>query len=109
MHYTKHHFCCHLCDRAGVANKWFKDYHGLDVHFGDRHWPCHEAACKERRFVAFEDEFQLQLHMQEAHRKDWGSSGGKRGGARLTLSGGMFHGVQVGPDSVTLERRARAL
>jgi hypothetical protein len=68
MHYTKNHFCCHLCDRLGIANKWFRDYSGLDAHYSKDHWPCHDPKCKERRFVAFEDEFQLRLHQQEVHR-----------------------------------------
>jgi len=69
LHYTKNHFCCHLCDRLGVANKWFRDYAGLDAHYSKDHWPCHDPKCKERRFVAFEDEFQLRLHQQDVHRQ----------------------------------------
>lgn len=33
MHYTKNHFCCHICDRLGLKNKWFRDYAGLDAHY----------------------------------------------------------------------------
>jgi|AntAceMinimDraft_5_1070358.scaffolds.fasta_scaffold10304_2 hypothetical protein len=42
----------------------FYSTQGLDVHYGRDHWACHDPKCKERRFVAFEDEFQLTLHLQ---------------------------------------------
>ena len=109
QHYSRTHFCCHICDKLQRPNKWFRDYQvcficevavglmisscstclcehdsvsrvcsncslflasllqSLDVHYGRDHWACHDPKCKERRFVAFEDEFQLTLHVQVWH------------------------------------------
>lgn len=66
-HFTENHFSCHLCDRQGLKNIWFKDYHNLDLHFGSHHFLCHDPECRSQRFVAFEDEFQLQAHVATAH------------------------------------------
>uniref|UniRef100_A0A7S2WW84 C2H2-type domain-containing protein n=1 Tax=Rhizochromulina marina TaxID=1034831 RepID=A0A7S2WW84_9STRA len=66
-HFTENHFACHICDKLGVPNKWFKDYQSLDIHFSDKHYPCHDPQCRARRFVAFEDEFQLQAHVARHH------------------------------------------
>ena len=75
-HLNKEHYKCHICDKQGKPNQFFKDYAQLEKHFDRDHFLCHDAQCLAARFVVFENEIDLRAHEQSVHgtsRRDGGT------------------------------------
>jgi hypothetical protein len=75
-HLNKEHYKCHICDKQGKPNQFFKDYNMLEKHFDREHYMCHDAQCLAARFVVFENEIDLRAHEQGVHgtsRRDGGT------------------------------------
>jgi hypothetical protein len=66
-HLNKEHYKCHICDRMGKPNQFFKDYPRLETHFDRAHFMCHDRQCLEARFVVFENEIDLRAHESSVH------------------------------------------
>lgn len=67
--HMKHtHERCHVCDQIDSRHpRWFKHYELLQKHFDLDHYACHVLVCRDMKFVVFQDEFELQLHMAKEH------------------------------------------
>ena len=61
-HLNKEHYKCHICDKQGKPNQFFKDYTRLERHFDRDHYLCHDGQCLSARFVVFENEIDLRAH-----------------------------------------------
>ena len=75
-HLNKEHYKCHLCDKRGKPNQFFKDYTSLERHFDREHYLCHDAQCLAARFVVFENEIDMRGHEASVHgtsRRDGGT------------------------------------
>lgn len=75
-HLNKQHYKCHICEKQGKPNQFFKDYQMLEKHFDRDHYMCHDAQCLAARFVVFENEIDLRAHEQGVHgtsRRDGGT------------------------------------
>ena len=75
-HLNKEHYKCHICEKVGRPNQFFKDYPRLERHFDREHYLCHDAQCLAARFVVFENEIDLRGHEQNVHgtsRRDGGT------------------------------------
>jgi E3 ubiquitin-protein ligase ZNF598 len=59
--HTKHE-TCFLCQKAGRADDYFRDYQHLEHHFERNHFICNDPECRAKRFVAFSDAIALQAH-----------------------------------------------
>ena len=66
-HLNKEHYKCHICDKMGKPNQFFKDYKRLETHFDREHFLCHDQQCLEARFVVFENEIDLRAHESSVH------------------------------------------
>lgn len=66
-HLNEKHELCHLCAKAGSRYQYFRDYAALEHHFGEAHFLCPDARCRENRFVAFYTDLQLQAHVYSEH------------------------------------------
>lgn len=66
-HLNKEHYKCHICDKMGKPNQFFKDYPRLETHFDRAHFMCHDRQCLEARFVVFENEIDLRVHENSVH------------------------------------------
>jgi hypothetical protein len=66
-HLNKEHYKCHICDKMGKPNQFFKDYPRLETHFDRAHFMCHDRQCLEARFVVFENEIDLRAHENSVH------------------------------------------
>ena len=62
QHLNKEHYKCHICEKQGIDNQWFKNYRSLARHFDKQHFMCHDVQCLEARFVVFENELDLRAH-----------------------------------------------
>ena len=75
-HLNKEHYKCHICEKAGKPNQFFKDYTRLERHFDREHYLCHHQQCLAARFVVFENEIDLRAHESSVHgttRRDGGT------------------------------------
>ena len=75
-HLNKEHYKCHICDKLGKPNQFFKDYARLERHFDREHYLCHHPQCIAARFVVFENEIDLRAHEASVHgtsRRDGGT------------------------------------
>ena len=75
-HLNKEHYKCHICDKQGKPNQFFKDYTRLERHFDRDHYLCHDQQCIAARFVVFENEIDLRAHESSVHgttRRDGGT------------------------------------
>ena len=75
-HLNKEHYKCHICDKLGRPNQFFKDYERLERHFDREHFMCHDPQCLAARFVVFENEIDLRGHEANVHgtsRRDGGT------------------------------------
>ena len=73
---NKEHYKCHICDKQGKPNQFFKDYTRLERHFDRDHYLCHDTQCLSARFVVFENEIDLRAHESSVHgttRRDGGT------------------------------------
>ncbi|KAL3788515.1 hypothetical protein HJC23_006553 [Cyclotella cryptica] len=66
-HLNKEHYKCHICDKMGKPNQFFKDYARLETHFDRDHFLCHDKQCLDARFVVFENEIDLRAHEASVH------------------------------------------
>eukprot|EP00586_Coscinodiscus_wailesii_P008873 CAMPEP_0172522240 /NCGR_PEP_ID=MMETSP1066-20121228/293020_1 /TAXON_ID=671091 /ORGANISM="Coscinodiscus wailesii, Strain CCMP2513" /LENGTH=420 /DNA_ID=CAMNT_0013305227 /DNA_START=13 /DNA_END=1271 /DNA_ORIENTATION=- len=66
-HLNKHHYKCHVCERQGRSNQFFKNYDTLAIHFDKAHYLCRDAQCLAARFVVFENEIDLRAHERQVH------------------------------------------
>ena len=62
QHLHKEHYKCHICEKQGKDNQWFKNYGSLARHFEREHFLCQHPMCLEARFVVFENELDLKAH-----------------------------------------------
>jgi hypothetical protein len=67
QHLHKDHYKCHVCEKAGIDNQFFKNYNSLEKHFDQRHFLCHDVQCLGARFVVFENELDLRGHELHVH------------------------------------------
>lgn len=75
-HLNKEHYKCHICEKQGRPNQFFKDYPRLERHFDREHFLCHEPQCLAARFMVFENEIDLRAHERDVHgthRRDGGT------------------------------------
>jgi hypothetical protein len=67
QHLHKEHYKCHICEKQGLDNQWFKNYRSLERHFDKQHFLCHDVQCLAARFMVFENELDLRGHELSAH------------------------------------------
>lgn len=67
QHLNKDHYKCHVCERQGLNNQFYKNYRSLEKHFDQHHFLCHDAQCLDARFVVFENELDLRHHERQVH------------------------------------------
>mmetsp|Transcript_14500 Transcript_14500/g.36421 ORF Transcript_14500/g.36421 Transcript_14500/m.36421 type:complete len:872 (-) Transcript_14500:54-2669(-) len=67
QHLHKEHYKCHICEKQGKDNQWFKHYGSLARHFEKQHFLCNHPQCLEARFVVFENELDLKAHEIAVH------------------------------------------
>lgn len=68
IHMRDNHEKCHICEKIDPAHpQWFRDYGHLFEHFKSGHYICNVPTCLEKKFIVFEDEFELQTHMAKEH------------------------------------------
>jgi hypothetical protein len=104
-HCRREHETCHICQRSNTnssssnnsaairpsAPRYFRNYTALDEHFSAEHFPCPEGVCREMKFVVFESEVELKLHLAQVHERSGMSGGGRSGGQqRISVSGMSF-------------------
>jgi len=108
VHLNKDHYNCHLCEKAGVKFKYYKDYKNLELHFRQNHLLCEDPGCLARKFIVFDNEIDMEVHNRKYHptftmkrattlkldfkvaRNTAGSSGngrGEEGGPSLKMGG----------------------
>jgi hypothetical protein len=66
-HLNKDHYKCHVCEKIGVQNQFFRDYHKLNLHFDSEHYLCHHPDCLAARFVVFQNDIDLIAHERDIH------------------------------------------
>ena len=66
-HLNKEHYKCHICEKDGKQNQFFKDYNSLNRHFDKEHFLCHDPQCLMARFVVFSSEIDLRAHEIDVH------------------------------------------
>lgn len=66
-HLQKDHYKCHICDKQGLPNQYFRDYTMLAKHFERQHFLCPDPQCLAARFVVFENEIDFRAHEQSTH------------------------------------------
>jgi len=66
-HLHKEHYKCHICEKQGNDNQWFKNYGSLARHFEKQHFMCNHVQCLEARWVVFENELDLRAHEISVH------------------------------------------
>lgn len=96
QHLYKDHYKCHVCDKLGLDNQFFKNYISLERHFDRQHFLCHEGQCLAARFVVFDSELDLRAHQLSVH-------GGTS--SRSTKINLEFRTRRVGYDGSGLEDR----
>mmetsp|Transcript_37186 Transcript_37186/g.60672 ORF Transcript_37186/g.60672 Transcript_37186/m.60672 type:complete len:890 (+) Transcript_37186:59-2728(+) len=76
-HLNKEHYKCHICEKLGMPNQFFKDYARLERHFDQQHYLCHDPQCLAARFMVYENEIDLRGHENSVH--------GTNGGTKIKL------------------------
>jgi hypothetical protein len=77
VHLAKDHYKCHVCEKVGLDNQFFKHYASLAAHFARLHYACANPQCVEARFVVFANELDLRHHERTVHGNDAASSDSK--------------------------------
>lgn len=67
QHLHKEHYKCHVCEKQGLDNQFFKNYKSLEKHFDQQHFLCHDVQCLGARFVVFDNELDLRGHELSVH------------------------------------------
>ncbi|KAL3807636.1 hypothetical protein ACHAXA_004411 [Cyclostephanos tholiformis] len=96
-HLNREHYKCHVCDKSGKPNVFFKDYPNLERHFDRDHYICRDPQCLAARFVVFENEIDLRGHEVSVH----GATNG--GNAKIRLE---FRIRREGDDSVLRDHQS---
>ena len=66
-HLNKEHYKCHVCEKLGIHNQFFRDYHKLSMHFEKEHYLCHHPDCLAARFIVFQNDIDLATHERDVH------------------------------------------
>jgi len=66
-HLARDHYKCHVCEKQGMQNQYFRNYNSLETHFETQHFLCPDAQCRAARFVVFENEIDLRGHEISTH------------------------------------------
>lgn len=66
-HLNREHYKCHVCDKQGKPDQYFKDYQRLSIHFDREHFLCQDPQCIAARFVVFENLIDLRAHELSVH------------------------------------------
>ena len=96
QHLHKDHYKCHVCEKQGLDNQFFKNYQSLERHFDRQHFMCHDVQCLAARFVVFENELDLRAHEMSVH------GGSSTGSTKINLE---FRTRRVGYDGSGLDNR----
>ena len=96
QHLHKEHYKCHVCEKQGLDNQFFKNYKSLERHFDQQHFLCHDVQCLGARFVVFENELDLRAHEMQVH------GGTSTGSTKINLE---FKTRRRGYDGSGLEER----
>ena len=96
QHLHKDHYKCHVCEKQGLDNQFFKNYQSLERHFDRQHFMCHDVQCLAARFVVFENELDLRAHELSVH------GGTSTGSTKINLE---FRTRRVGYDGSGLDNR----
>jgi len=67
MHLQKEHYRCHVCDKQGLVDQYFRNYDALEHHFDRQHFLCKDSQCLAARFMVFENEIDLRAHERSIH------------------------------------------
>lgn len=67
MHLQKDHYKCHVCEKQGLANQYFRDYRALEKHFDLKHFLCKDVQCIAARFMVFENDIDMRAHELSVH------------------------------------------
>lgn len=67
MHLHKDHYRCHICDKQGLVDQYFRDYKSMEKHFDRHHFLCLDAQCLSARFMVYENEIDLRAHELNIH------------------------------------------
>ena len=94
QHLHKEHYKCHVCEKQGLNNQFFKNYKSLERHFDQQHFLCHDVQCLAARFVVFENEIDLRGHEMSVH------GGTSTGSTKINLE---FRTRRVGYDGTGLD------
>ncbi|XP_049849963.1 uncharacterized protein LOC126320550 [Schistocerca gregaria] len=84
MHCEQAHFKCFLCEKQNILYSYFKDYDHLEKHFSFRHYLCQEKQCLEKKFVAFDTQYEFQVHFITTHAQ--GSKGNSKAYRTVQIS-----------------------
>jgi hypothetical protein len=66
-HLALEHFKCHVCEKQGLSDQYFKNYAQLEKHFDRQHFLCRDVQCIMARFVVFGNELDLKHHQRTVH------------------------------------------
>ena len=83
-HLNMQHYKCHVCDKQGLPNQFFKGYQQLCIHFDREHFLCPDPQCIAARFVVFENEIDLRAHELSVHGASL-QSNKRNGSAKIQL------------------------
>jgi len=67
LHLQKDHYKCHVCEKRGQPNQYFRNYQSLEKHFDRQHFLCQDPQCLAARFVVFENEIDFHAHERQVH------------------------------------------
>lgn len=62
-HCRQNHELCHICERNGKRNQYYRNYRHLEDHFNNDHYLCPEKSCLDKKFVVFASEVEYKAHM----------------------------------------------
>jgi hypothetical protein len=96
QHLHKEHYKCHVCEKKGIDNQFFKNYKSLERHFDQQHFMCHDVQCLAARFMVFDNELDLRGHERSVH------GGSSTGSTKINLE---FRTRRVGYDGSGVEDR----
>jgi hypothetical protein len=96
QHLHKDHYKCHVCEKRGEDNQFFKNYKSMERHFDQQHFMCHDVQCLAARFVVFENELDLRGHELSVH------GGTSTGSTKINLE---FRTRRAGYDGSGVEER----
>lgn len=99
QHLHKEHYKCHVCEKQGLDNQFFKNYKSLERHFDQQHFLCHDVQCLAARFVVFDSELDLRGHELSVH------GGSSTGSTKINLE---FRTRRVGYDGSGVENQQQA-